>query len=77
MVFGSLQLDVEVVVNVLELEEDVDVHWTIACDSILSSVFVDITSLIIVEEPEVTHTHFISYSTVYLSNRIFKLLYIF
>ena len=74
--FGSLQLDVEVVVNVLELE-DVDVHWTIACDSILSSVFVDITSIITVEEPEVTHTHLISYSTVYLSNRIFQLLYIF
>ena len=76
MVFGSLQLDVEVVVNVLELG-DVDVHWTIACDSILSSVFVDITSIIIVEEPEVTDKNLISYSTVYLSNRIFQLLYIF
>ena len=76
--FASLQLDAEVVVNVLELE-DVDVHWTIECDSIptpvvFPSVWVDIKSVIIVEEPEVTDTHLMSCSTVHPSNGVLQLL---
>ena len=63
--FASLQLDVEVEVNVLELE-DVDVHWTTECGPIPTSVLVDIT-IIIVEEPEVTDTHLMYCSIVYSS----------